>query len=767
MTVMRRFGKSFTGSSRASVSRNARFACIMPTMALQCDEPDSQQIVAAQLRATLNIIPAYTWYALPSGGLTFVNKRTADYLGLPEDHPLRSGVDIGAAWDSHIALLHPDDHEETRRVWSNCLRTNSAGEVSFRVRNVEGVYRWFLSRAEPLRSSDGTVLYWVGVNLDIDDAKRAEDALRRSEKELRDVIDTIPATVWSALPDGSNTYVNKRFMEYTGISAEQAAGTGWQAATHPDDLEQHAGKWRDAVASGNPHENEARFRRSDGQYRWQLDRAVPLRNDEGHIIKWYGILTDIEDRKRAEEKLKEQELELRQMLDFAPQMIAVFGPQRERLYANRIGLDYLGVSLDEWRQKNIGFELYPDDSDRLKTYADRAAVGGFGYELELRVRKSDGTYRWFLAHYNPVKDASGHILRWYVACTDIDERKRAEERLQQENAALREEIDKASMFEEIVGASPALQIVLSQISKVAASDSTVLITGETGTGKELVARAIHKRSTRFRHPFVSVNCAAIPRDLIPSELFGHEKGAFTGATQRRIGRFELAHGGTIFLDEVGELSPDTQIALLRVLQEREIERVGAAQPIRVDLRVIAATNRDLNAAVADGSFRRDLFYRLNVFPIEVPPLRDRREDILMLVEYFMHRYASQAGKRFELVDKKTLQLLHSYSWPGNIRELQNVIERSVILSSSGVFSVDGSWLSKESFGRGDDARWAAPNKTKADPPSEREIIEAALAASRGRVSGPSGAAAKLKVPPSTLDHRIKALRIDKSRFRFA
>ncbi len=312
----------------------------------------------------------------------------------------------------------------------------------------------------------------------------------------------------------------------------------------------------------------------------------------------------------------------------------------------------------------------------------------------MRLRGGDGSYRWFLARYNPVRDDNGQILRWHVSCTDIEDRKRAEERLQQENVALREEIDKASMFEEIVGTSPALQTVLSRISKVAPTDSTVLITGETGTGKELVARAIHRRSKRASRAFVSVNCAAIPRDLIASELFGHEKGAFTGALQRRVGRFELAEGGTIFLDEVGELLPDTQVALLRVLQEREFERIGGGQSIRVDVRVIAATNRDLKAAVASGAFREDLYYRLNVFPLEMPPLRARKADIPLLVEYFIDRYGRKAGKNIRSVDKKTLQLLQSYPWPGNIRELQNVIERSLIVCETEIFTVDESWLSQ-------------------------------------------------------------------------
>jgi transcriptional regulator with GAF, ATPase, and Fis domain len=317
------------------------------------------------------------------------------------------------------------------------------------------------------------------------------------------------------------------------------------------------------------------------------------------------------------------------------------------------------------------------------------------------------------------------------------------------------------MFEEIVGASQCLQMVLSRISKVAPTDSSVLITGETGTGKELVARAIHRRSRRSSRAFVSVNCAAIPRELIASELFGHEKGAFTGATQRRIGRFELAEGGTIFLDEVGELPAETQVALLRVLQEHEFERVGGTGSIRNDVRVIAATNRDFEAAIAGGTFRSDLFYRLNVFPIEMPPLRERREDIPMLVEYFIDRFARKAGKKFQAVDKKSLELLQSYPWPGNIRELQNVIERSVIVCETQAFSVDESWFSQKPL--------ATAPKAKAElsemlATQEKEMIEAALRESGGRVSGPSGAAAKLGIHRSTLDSKIVSLKINKHRF---
>ena len=335
------------------------------------------------------------------------------------------------------------------------------------------------------------------------------------------------------------------------------------------------------------------------------------------------------------------------------------------------------------------------------------------------------------------------------------------DRLYKENIALKEEIDQASMFEEIVGASEPLRRVLAHVARVARTDSTVLITGETGTGKELVARAIHKRSSRSGRAFIRVNCGAIPQSLIGSELFGHEKGAFTGATQRRLGRFELADGGTIFLDEVGELPLETQIALLRVLQEREFERVGGTKPLTVDIRVLAATNRDLQGAVNARKFRQDLYYRLNVFPIQMPSLRERIDDIPLLVEYLTARYAQKAGKKIQGIQKRTLDLLRTYRWPGNIRELQNVIERAMILCDAEILSVDESWLPT-----------AAPSESRplvrlsaSIQDQERVMIESALASCRGRVSGALGAAARLGMPRSTLESRIRALEIDKHRFK--
>ena len=506
---------------------------------------------------------------------------------------------------------------------------------------------------------------------------------------------------------------------------------------------------------------EYRLLKPDGSVKHVHVAARAVEPSSGNL-EYVGAVTDVTAAKQAEEKIRQSERELRQILDLSPQHIAEFGPDGSRLYVNQVALHYRGITLEEWQSADLHKLLHAQDAERLTRETPGKFLSGTSFEIEARLTRRDGQYRWFLLRFNPILDEQGHLTRWYSAATDIEDRKQAERRLQNENVALREEIDKASMFEQIVGTSPHLRNVLSRISKVAPTDSSVLITGETGTGKELVARAIHKRSRRSSRAFVSVNCAAIPRDLIASELFGHEKGAFTGAIQRRLGRFELAEGGTIFLDEVGELPAETQIALLRVLQEHEFERVGGTASIRNDVRVIAATNRDLEAAIAASGFRSDLFYRLNVFPIEIPSLRERREDILLLVEYFIDRFARKAGKTFQAVNKKSLDLLESYPWPGNIRELQNVIERSVIVCETENFSVDECWLSRRPLSTELDTGLALSRKPSFQ---EKTIIEAALAECGGQVSGPSGAATKLGIPGSTLESKIRLLKINKNRFK--
>jgi formate hydrogenlyase transcriptional activator len=583
----------------------------------------------------------------------------------------------------------------------------------------------------------------------------AREGQWRAALDPRAFIDTAPALAWSALPDGSLDFFNQRFEDYTGLSGDGLYGSQWKSAIHRDDIERFDAWWRDMAQSREAGTTEVRLRRFDEEYRWFQISAAPVHDSQGNLIRWYGINTDIDDRKGAER-------DLRTITDVIRQSIVVLAPDGTTIYANRVARDRTGLTVGEVNEKGFfARAFHPDDVDRVTEERRIGLAEGLPFELEMRILVKTGEYRWQLIQYDPLKDERGQILRWYVTGTDIDDRKRAEERLRNENLVLREEIDRTSMFEEIVGSSKPMRQVVKQVEMVAPSDSTALILGETGTGKELVARALHRRSKRANKAFVRINCAAIPQSLIASELFGHEKGAFTGALQRRLGRFEAADGGTIFLDEIGELPMETQIALLRVLQEREFERVGSNQPIKVDVRLIAATNRNLQAAVNGGTFRQDLFYRLNVFPIAVPPLRERSEDIPLLVEYFVGRYAKAAGKNIRHIGKHTLEQLQAYSWPGNIRELQNVVERAVILTESDTFVVDENWLKLEPAGTEPAGGSLPVDGLAALAEQELEMIQAALAESHGRIAGPSGAAAKLGIPRQTLESKMKRLGIDK------
>ena len=663
----------------------------------------------------------------------------------------------------YLGLIDPQDIESMADLINRLVAEGTPFDAIKRIVRPDGEVRYIRCVGVPLVDSQGLKKY-VGSAIDVTEHELLTQELQRREAYLAEAQRLSQTGSWAWSPDQDIKYWSEECYRVLSFDPQDGLPRfeDFLQRLHPDDQPGFRELIQTAIREKTEWETDYRIVHPDGPVRDIHVVGHPVLSTSGHLVEFVGTVIDVTERKRAEEERRRSEMELRQMLDFTPQFASVFGPNRERLYVNRIALDYLGISLDEWRQKSFAAEVHPDDSERLKTYADRSLSSGTGYELEVRLRKRDGSYRWFLARYNPLRDETGQIRRWYAACTDIEDRKRAEERLREENVALREEIDKASMFEEIVGTSPALRAVLSRVSKVARSDSTVLLTGETGTGKELVARAIHRRSNRASRAFVGVNCAAVPRDLIASELFGHEKGAFTGATQQRLGRFELASGGTLFLDEVGELLAETQIALLRVLQEHEFERVGGTRLIRADVRVIAATNRDLQAAIRTGSFRSDLFYRLNVFPIETPPLRERREDIPLLVEYFVDRYARKAGKNIQGIKKETLELLKSYAWPGNIRELQNVIERSLIVCETVDFSVDESWLAHQSPERKAEDQLYLSEKVATQ---EKEIIEAALRECQGRVFGPSGAAAKLGIARSTLESKIRSLKIDKNRFR--
>src|SRR3954469_9980442 len=619
----------------------------------------------------------------------------------------------------------------------------------------------------------------VAFVVDLSEQKRAEDALRESETRLQAFFENSPSLIFLKDLPGQYLYVNQEFKRAFGITQEQAEGKRDDELFSAEQAAIFQANDRQVLDAGLPIEFEEVTVQEDGLHT-SIVHKFPLFTAGGEIYAIGGIATDITQRQQAESARRDSEERHRVIVETASDAVINADESGTILLANPATTRVFGYDPTEligkplpilmpeyMREKHeSGFTSYLATGHRHMNWQGTELIGlrknGEEFPIEVSfgelTRSGHRTFTGFIRDISEKKRARADLERAF------SEIKLLKDQLYRENLALRDEIDRTSMFEEIVGTSAALQAVLDRVAKVAPTDSTVLITGETGTGKELIARAVHKRSHRAGRAFVSVNCAALPPSLISSELFGHEKGAFTGATQRRLGRFELADGGTIFLDEVGELPPDTQVALLRVLQERQFERVGGAQPITADVRVIAATNRDLKAATSNGTFRLDLFYRLNVFPIEVPPLRERRDDVLMLLEYFVQRFASRAGKHFGAIDKQTLELLQTYEWPGNIRELQNVIERSVILSSGDVFAVDESWLSKESQQPGPGADVSRPIEKESR--GEREIIEAALAESRGRVAGPKGAAAKLRIPPSTLYSRIKALNIRKGDLKF-
>ncbi len=1095
-TVHRRLGGLAVGSIEAdaySKEEVSFLSLVANQVALAVDDAlnfDASQHAQEALHASkesfrliVDCIPAFAWYAGPDGKLEYLNQRILDYTAE------RLEDLVGFGW---ARVLHSQDVERTQKAWLHSIETGEPCEVDQRVRRFDNIYRWFRTTAQPLRDHSGRVIRWYGVAHDIEDWKRAEEGLRERELNLGLVVDSIPGLVNTMTAEGENEFVNQQVLDYFGKSHEQLKNWSTSGAVHPDDLPRVIAAFTSSIETGQPYDTQHRIRRADGVYRWFQVRALPLRNTEGRIIRWYVLSTDIDERKQAQDRLQllldvtnqvvsnlqlhdllraisssirrvmhcdlvsvcfpDSELSRLQtfVLDFPESkgfireefftsiegslsgfvfrtgkpwtgsaldilqlglkdeaaipeglktgcilplvsrnrilgvlslgrreenafsqgdiqfltqvagQIAIaienasayrqveqaraalekaLGEIKQRTEALRRSEGYLAeaqklshtgsfgwdVSSGEiywsretfrifeyeptakvtpelvvqrthpedrsavqqlmervsrertefdfehrllmpdgsvkylrvvgspsqkengcfefvgavtditerkraddalrrsegclaeaqrltrtgswawnlaarhsvyWSQEHyrvFGFDpeegipsdeafhqrIHPEDRDRVRraVFAGREDEGSV-FDVDYRIVLPGGAIKYIRSTGHPVLNASGDIIEYLGAARDMTEQHEAraaletafeqiktlKDQLYNENIALREEIDRSSMFEEIVGASPALRAVLSRVSKVAPTDSTVLLTGETGTGKELIARAIHKRSRRSSRAFVSVNCAAIPSSLIASELFGHEKGAFTGATQRRLGRFELAEEGTLFLDEVGELPAETQIALLRVLQEREFERVGGNQPIRVNVRVVAATNRDLEAAIAAGTFRSDLFYRLNVFPIGIPPLRERREDIHLLVEYFIGHFARKAGKSFRGINKKTLDLLLSYPWPGNVRELQNVVERSVIVCETEYFSVDESWLSPQPLASEPKSQLELSQKLAAQ---EKEMIEAALRESGGRVSGPSGAAVKLGIHRSTLESKIASLKINKYRFKTA
>jgi formate hydrogenlyase transcriptional activator len=700
-------------------------------------------------------------------------------------------------------------------------------QIEKQYRRKDGTLRWVSNNVSLVPGTESMPRFIMALSEDITDRKQAEAALRKSERELRTTIETIPAFVVSALPDGSVDFLSQSLADYTGFSREQWLGWGWRDLVHPEDAGRVVDKWRAALAGGEPLEVEVRHRRADGEYRWYLVRQVPLRDDKGNIVKWYGTLHDIEDRIQAEAALRKSEEKNRVLLQinnaiitnltqeallhsisealhpvfpFDRCAITLYQPERDsfRFLAveGQLRSDYFQTGLEFSRDETCGswvFEhlrpLVRRDLEKEQQYPNERLLAAEGIRSICVVPmvfqgKCFGT----LSLVSRGKDRYSHedaVLLQEVAnqvtlaiqnMRSYEEIDSLKARLEKENVYLREELRTEHNFEEIVGNSPALLKALHAVDQVAPTDSTVLIYGETGTGKELVARAIHSRSARNGRALVNVNCSAISAGLVESELFGHMKGAFTGALERRIGRFELAHGGTIFLDEIGELCLETQVKLLRVLQEHEFEPVGSSRSLRVDVRVIAATNRNLSEAVQAGRFRSDLFYRLNVFPIELPALRERRSDIPQLVAFCISRFSKRLGKKIDGVSRESMEHLVNYPWPGNIRELQNVIERAVVLSVGPTLRLDRDLTPVAASAKGAEApETDAPEHRQADLESprllltldevDRNHILAALQHAGGVVDGPKGAAKILNLHPNTLRHRMDKLGIKGSRHR--
>jgi formate hydrogenlyase transcriptional activator len=723
-------------------------------------QKDQSTVTENELRRAVDTTPAFIHTARPDGYLDYFNRGWLDFLG-------RSLADVsGWRW---TASVHPEDVAGIVQKWHAALESGEPFEAEARVRRADGIYRALLHRKVPLHDEHGNIVKWFGSSIDIEDRKCAEEQLRwstqelqRSEFYLAEGQRLAHAGSW-AFDSGGFDYWSPELFRIYGLDPANKPPTvqKYLDCIHPEDREFMANLIKRILVDASPFDATKRIVRPDGEVRYIRCVGAALIENES-LEKYVGTAIDVTEQETATQELRRREAYREQAEALSHTGSFGWNLSTGELIWSDETFRILGYELTSKPTLDFVFKrTHPEDLSLVQRVIENAKAGD-SLNFEHRLLLPDGSVKHVQVIARPLTSASSEV-EFVGTVMDVTARKKAFEEikalrdeLQRENIVLREELGKTSMFEEVVGTSSALQMALARAAKVAPTDSTVLIMGETGTGKELIARAIHKRSKRSERPFISVNCAAVPSSLIMSELFGHEKGAFTGAVQRRPGRFELAESGTIFLDEVGDLPMETQIALLRVLQEREFERVGGTEVLRANVRVISATNRDLQAAIADGAFRSDLYYRLNVFPVKLPPLRERKDDVPLLVNYFVDRYATRAGKKIKHIQKKALEALQEYSWPGNVRELQNVIERSLIIGETTEFSIDKSWVANEP---------QSPTSPIDRTSAERRRIEAALAQSSGKVSGASGAAAKLGIAASTLESKIRSLKINKFQFK--
>ncbi len=800
-TVHRRLGGLAVGSIEADAysSEEVSFLSLVANqVALAVDDAlnvDASQDAKDALRASeesfrqiVDSIPAFAWYAGPDGKIEYLNQRILDYTAERQENL------VGFGWAN---VLHSEDVDRTKKAWLHSVETGEPCDVEQRVRRFDNIYRWFRTTAQPLRDKSGRVIRWYGVATDIEDWKRAEEGLRERELNLRLVVDSIPGLVCTMSAAGEFQLFNRQILEYFGKTPAELKSWATSDLVHPDDLPRVIAAFTSSIESGHPYDSEHRCRRADGVYRWFQVRALPVRDTEGRIISWYILFTDIDERKRAEDRLQllldvtnqvVSNLQLRDLLRAISasvrrvmqcDLVGVFLPDSEGNRLQTFVLDFpesKGFIREEYcsMEGSLGGFVFSTGKPWTGNTSDVLQLGvkddpiipeglKAGCMLPLvsqnRVLGLLGLGRREENAFSQVdigflKQVASQIAIAVENALEYGQINEAKDRLAEQKFYLEDEIRREHNFEEIIGNGPRLKAVLESVRIVAPANSTVLIQGETGTGKEVIARAIHNLSSRKGQAFVKVNCAAIPLGLLESELFGHEKGSFTGAIARRTGRFELAHKGTLFLDEVGDIPLELQPKLLRVLQEQEFERLGSSRTQHVDVRLLAATNTNLTRMVAEKKFRSDLYYRLKVFPIDVPPLRDRREDIPLLIRYFANKYARRMGKQIKSIPKETMDALSHYTWPGNIRELQNLMERAVLLSTGSSLRVPLAEILTHSD-------FSAASSGNALEQAEREQIVRALQECNWVVGGVHGAAARLGLKRTSLAYKMQKLGISR------
>jgi PAS domain S-box-containing protein len=673
--------------------------------------------------------------------------------------------------------IHPEDRKLLEKAVDQATREKSNFDEEYRVVTVDGTVKHVRGIGRAVVNESGELIEFIGTTMDITERKHGEEALRRQKAHFERLFELAPEAI--VLRDLENRVLraNREFTELFGYTVDEALGRNINDLIVPEGSLKESETLHRALKCGERVDAELIRKRKDGSHLDVSFVAAPVCVDGG-MPEIYGIYRDITERKRAEVALKRSEAYLSEGQRLTHTGSWARSVSTGNVYFSQESYRIFGLDpATKMTLETILSRVHPEDRDSFLGKVQKGVRDACEYEDDYRVIREDGTIRYIHVLAHPVKNAAGNLVEFVGTHIDVTEqhlsRKALEdalveisslkEQLLQENVALRQEIEETSMFEEIVGKSSALQKVLKELEIVGPTDSTVLIYGETGTGKELVARAIHNLSSRRSNAFVKVNCAAIPTGLLESELFGHERGAFTGAISQRIGRFELANHGTVFLDEIGEVPLELQPKLLRVLQEREFERLGNSRTQRTDARLIAATNRDLSEMVAEQKFRSDLFYRLNVFPIYVPALRERPEDVPLLVRHFAELFSRRINKAIHTIPPETMNALMRYDWPGNVRELQNVIERAVILSTHGVLRISAAELT----GRGraalrskEPAARAAKRIRASVPPLNRDQVLQALHASGGRVGGADGAAVRLGLKRTTLIAHLKRLAID-------